>query len=239
MNNIEQTAKNGEIIFLDTKYPLSFTYIHKPGFIMHGTRFSSLEHWSTFCRAKCFKEDYIAEQLKYSPDRSVLNSLKKRLENQTKNSNNKDYTSNWTTNRAEYMHDAIVCLINTSKEVQDFIKKTRYDHYAVTITNTFWGIGLTKLDVQKKLSSGMTAEDIYQEATTNKEDGAKTAKNKMGILWMDVRDAWFDQGLDKKIPYKKLKEPSKEVQKESTKETATTVNRFQFLTLSPENKDIE
>ncbi len=220
-----------KIVFIGPHDPLSFTYYHKKGFVVQNNyRFYSLEHWFSFIRAKCFGEDNIAMQLAFTKEKSILQNLKNKLETITKNSADKESAVFWAKNRSEYMNEAIIILIHSSQEVQNFLKEHENDLFAVLTPNTYWGIGLSKADVQKRIAVGETQNEIYNSVVFQKtEDGVrKSAKNKMGTLWMDVRDSWFEKGLDK-IPFKPPTRPLPKV--EEKKEDLKVENRFNFLLL--------
>ena len=222
------TSTENNIIFIGTKDPISFTYYHKTGFVMQEIyRFYSLEHWFTYSRAKVFGQDSLAKQLLFTKDRNILQSLKNKLEKLTKNSNEKDRAIYWSKNRTEFMNEAIVSLIESSKDVQTFLKEHRYDFFAVNTPNPFWGIGLTKNDYKTLVDNGANIREIYQQTMIPKDEHSKPPKNKMGTLWMDVRDAWFEQGRDKI----ELVEPSYKHKPyiEKPREVFDTMNRFKFL----------
>lgn len=232
------TSTENNIIFIGTKDPISFTYYHKNGFVMQDIyRFYSLEHWFTYSRAKVFGQDSLAKQLLFTRDRNILQSLKNKLEKLTKNSNEKDRAVYWSKNRAEFMNEAIVSLIESSRDVQTFLKEHRYDFFAVNTPNPFWGIGLAKNDFKTSVDDGATVREIYHQAMIPKDEHSKPPKNKMGTLWMDVRDAWFEQGRDKIELV--VESPPKPKPYAKPREVLDTMNRFKFLKDELENEENE
>ena len=221
-NNIKNT-----ITFIGPKDPISFNYYHKTGFLMEGKyRFYSLEHWFTFSRAKVFEQHAIAGQLLFTRDRSILQSLKNKLEKLTKNCLEKKYAVHWSKFRSDYMNEAIICLVKSSPSVQNFLRDHQYDYFAINTPNAFWGMGIDKTKFREWEESGKSILEIYQLATSVDENH-KPPKNKMGTLWMDVRDAWFEQGLDKVeiVPEQTRQKPNIEPVKQQSQE----INRFKFL----------